>query len=79
MKLFSILFTFAGIGLAAPGFFDGIIGMGQMDANGNSFLKINHDTEIHGMNINNMNQNRIIGQQGGPAIEGNGIAAVVAN
>ncbi|KAJ1841858.1 hypothetical protein LPJ73_005982 [Coemansia sp. RSA 2703] len=52
---------------------------GSVDAAGNSFLRVDQDTRVHGQNIANLNENSVTGQQGGPAVEANGAVVVVAN
>ncbi|KAJ1723219.1 hypothetical protein LPJ53_002431 [Coemansia erecta] len=52
---------------------------GSVDAAGNSFLRVDQGTRVHGQNIANLNENSVTGQQGGPAVEANGAVVVVAN
>ncbi|KAJ2857232.1 hypothetical protein J3B02_001143 [Coemansia erecta] len=52
---------------------------GSVDSAGNSVLRIDQDTRVHGQNIAGLNQNSVSGQQSGPAIEANGAVVVVEN
>ncbi|KAJ2720003.1 hypothetical protein GGI07_004873 [Coemansia sp. Benny D115] len=71
-----------GEGLADPftgsGVFTG--GAFSFDSNGNSVARIDQDRRVHGQSIANLNENSVVGQQAGPAIEAdNAVVVAVAN
>ncbi|KAJ2140215.1 hypothetical protein IW139_003513 [Coemansia sp. RSA 353] len=80
----------AGCALSSPVFFGDSVfdpftgsgselsGVGAVDGAGNSFLRVDQDTQIHGQNFVNLNQDSVTGQQSGPGIAADG-AIVVLN
>ncbi|KAJ2119133.1 hypothetical protein IW147_006098 [Coemansia sp. RSA 720] len=86
----SLMFVMAGCALSSPVFFgdsvfdpftgsgSAVSGVGAVDGAGNSFLRVDQDTQIHGQNIANLNQDSVTGQQGGPGIAADGAIVVVA-
>ncbi|KAI8320244.1 hypothetical protein GQ54DRAFT_298771 [Martensiomyces pterosporus] len=45
-----------------------VTGSGAVDAMGNSFVRVDQDTSIHGLNIGGFNQNLITKRQGGGSV-----------
>ncbi|KAJ1850792.1 Sorting nexin, cytoplasm-to-vacuole targeting pathway/endosomal sorting, partial [Coemansia sp. RSA 638] len=80
----SLMFVMASCALSSPVFFgdsvfdpftgsgSAVSGVGAVDGAGNSFLRVDQDTQIHGQNIVNLNQDSVTGQQGGPGIAADG-------
>ncbi|KAJ2848488.1 hypothetical protein IWW36_003267 [Coemansia brasiliensis] len=78
----------AAFAVASPVFFGGglfdpvtgsgtaVSGSNVVDSNGNSFERVDQNTDIHGQNIANLNQNSVTNQQSGPGIAANGAVIV---
>ncbi|KAJ2118243.1 hypothetical protein IW146_000094 [Coemansia sp. RSA 922] len=94
MRFFTIVSAFSmllGCALGSPvvfgqGVFDPITGshsftggVGAVDAAGNSFLRVDQDTSVHGMGFVGLNENSVSNQLGGPAVEANGAVVVTVD
>ncbi|KAJ2803364.1 hypothetical protein H4R20_002929 [Coemansia guatemalensis] len=60
----------------ATGSGSSLAGAADVDAGGNSFLRVDQDTRIQGQHISNLNQDSVTNQQGGPAFAANGAVVV---
>ncbi|KAJ1834894.1 hypothetical protein IWW55_000016 [Coemansia sp. RSA 2706] len=76
-----------GCALSSPVFLGGVVdpftgsgsavsGFGAVDGAGNSFVRVDQDTQVHGQNIANLNQDSVSNQQGGPAFAADGAVIV---
>ncbi|KAJ2549792.1 hypothetical protein GGH95_006184 [Coemansia sp. RSA 1836] len=54
-------------------------GFGAVDAAGNSFVRVDHDTRVQGLHVVGLNENSVTNQLGGPAIEANGAVVVTVD
>ncbi|KAJ2865107.1 hypothetical protein GGH94_002441 [Coemansia aciculifera] len=54
-------------------------GVGSVDAAGNSFLRVDQDTRVHGLGFVGLNENSVSNQLGGPAVEANGAVVVTVD
>ncbi|KAJ2109900.1 hypothetical protein GGI16_000537 [Coemansia sp. S142-1] len=94
MRFFTIVSAFSmmlGCALGSPvvfgqGVFNPITGshsftggVGAVDAAGNSFLRVDQDTSVHGMGFVGLNENSVSNQLGGPAVEANGAVVVTVD